>query len=95
MPRAPNLALSFPRKLIKSKKGQLIGLEGTNLNLPLHNTNLGKLGSLKQDHPSNHYPPATKQECNIYLQYRTMFQGNKLSITLAQKLRKNRKGQNI
>ena len=47
MPRAPNPALSFPGKLIKSKKGRSVGLEGTGLNLPFHNTNLGALGSPK------------------------------------------------
>lgn len=45
MPKAPNPALSFPVKLIKSKKGKSVGFEGTGLNLPPHNTKRGALGS--------------------------------------------------
>lgn len=46
-PRAPRPALIFPPMLIKSKMGRSVGLDGTGLNLPFHNTNLGAFGSPK------------------------------------------------
>lgn len=44
-PRAPKPALTFPGKLMRSKKGMSAGLEGTGFNSPPHNTNRGAVGS--------------------------------------------------
>ena len=45
MPSAPKPALIFPPILIKSKNGKSVSFDGTGLNFPFHNTNLGAVGS--------------------------------------------------
>uniref|UniRef100_A0A7C9AZJ3 Uncharacterized protein n=1 Tax=Opuntia streptacantha TaxID=393608 RepID=A0A7C9AZJ3_OPUST len=44
-PRAPSPALILPEKLMRSKKGRSVGLEGTGLNFPFQSTKRGAFGS--------------------------------------------------